>query len=169
VRRATRDEQGAALIFAIGFVVVIGALAATLYTPLNTGFSNRNALDDARNREYGADAGIQYAIATVRQTMPADNGVFSGAGFDPCGPYAYPPGGGSLNGFQFSVKCEPSSSTSIGGFVERDVVFTAYCVSGPNCDSTAPIIRAQVNYEAVGTGDSYQVSHTYIRSWSVNG
>jgi hypothetical protein len=159
-----RDEGGAALILAIALVVVVGAVAATLFTPLNTGLNNRSTLDDARNREYAADGGIQYAIANVRTNMPADNGVFSGAGFDACGPYTY-----SLNGFGISVACAPHSTTSIGGFLQRDVIFTAYCVTGPNCNSSAPIVRAQVNYEAAGSNDSYQVTHTYIRSWSVNG
>ena len=164
MRRAARDERGAALILAIGFVIIVGAVAATLYTPLNSGLRNRVNLDNARNREYAADGGIQYAIAYVRTNMPANSGVFSGAGFDACGPYSY-----SLNGFTMSVACAPKSTTSIGGYLQRDVVFTAYCVSGPNCNSSAPIIRAQVNYESAGSGTSYQVTHTYIRSWSVNG
>jgi hypothetical protein len=165
VKSSTRDERGAALILAIAFMVVVGAIAASLFTPLNSGLSNRNTLDDARNREYAADGAIQMAIADVRTNMPANNGVFSGAGFDTCGPYT----GYSLNGFGIRVDCAPKSTTSISGFLQRDVVFTAYCVSGTNCNSAAPIIRTQVNYESAGAGASYQVTHTYIRSWSVNG
>jgi hypothetical protein len=155
------DERGAALIFAIATVVVIGALSAALFTPLLSGARGRTILDSARDREYAADGAIQFAIANVR-AMPAPT-TFSGAGFDPCGSYSY-----SLNGDSMNVVCEPNATPAVNGFIQRDVVFTAYCVSA-GCNASAPIIRAVVNFEAVGNGASYQVTHTYIRSWSVNG
>jgi hypothetical protein len=161
VRTRATGESGAALVLAIGFVIVIGAVSASLFTTLNSGSNGRVILDRARDRQYAADGGIQYAIAQVR-ALPAPT-TFSGPGFTACGPYSY-----SLNNTSINVVCEPNATSSIGGFLQRDVVFTAYCVSS-GCDSSKPVIRAQVNYEAAGAGTSYQVTHTYIQSWSVNG
>src|SRR5262249_47879413 len=141
-----RDESGAALIFAIATMVVIGAISATLFTPLLTSSNGRTILDGARDREYAADAAIQYGIANVR-AMPAPT-TFSGPGFSPCGPYSY-----NLNNVSINVTCDPKATPSVSGFLERDVIFTAYCTS-PGCNSAAPVIRAQVNYEAAGFGAS---------------
>jgi hypothetical protein len=169
VNRVHRDEQGAALILAIVFLVIVGGIVAAGLSSITSGLNDRNILDAARQREYSADSAIDFAIATVR-TMPAPT-VFSGPGYTPCGPYSYELN--SINGNVYPkmrVDCTPAGTTSLSGFQQRDVVFAACIDVGQACGGpSAPIvIRAQVNYEAAGTDASYQVTHTWIQSWSVN-
>ena len=54
-------DRGAALIIAIGFVVMIGAIAAGLTSMVTSGVGNRIALEDLRDRQYAADGAIEDA------------------------------------------------------------------------------------------------------------
>src|SRR4051812_38087438 len=83
VKTRVTGESGAALVLAIGFVIVIGAVSASLFTTLNTGSNGRVILDRARDRQYAADGAIQSAIAQVRGFNAPT--TFSGPGFDTCG------------------------------------------------------------------------------------
>jgi Tfp pilus assembly protein PilX len=68
-----RGEDGATLIFVIGFMVLVGFVSAGLATQLATSSKTHVALDQARNKQYAADAAITSDIATVRTNMTASN------------------------------------------------------------------------------------------------
>jgi hypothetical protein len=175
------DEAGASLILAIVFLVVVGALATSTLARITSAFNDRTSLDATRNREYAADAAIEYAIAAVRSTA---DGTQAGPGLSSCPPTGQPsphknfsysyqipqPSGAS---FSIRVDCvnDPISSFN-GGFLQRDVLFTACADQGSDCDSAnnnRAIIRAQINYQASGALDAPVVTGTIVQSWSVNG
>lgn len=163
------DQRGASLVLAIAFLVIIGGLVGAALSGITSGLNDRSVLDTARQREYSADSAIEFAIASVR-AMPAPT-VFSGPGYSPCGPYSYQLTNAGGNAYpSMRVDCAPNGTTSLSGYQQRDVVFTACVDSGQACGgaSTPIVIRAQVNFEAAGTDASYQVTHTWIQSWSVN-
>ena len=64
---AARPDQdpGAALIVAIGFVVMIGMIAAGLTAMVTSGVGNRAILESVRNRQYAADGAVEEAIAAL--------------------------------------------------------------------------------------------------------
>jgi hypothetical protein len=160
--RRRRDERGAALILAIAFLVVVGGISAALVSSITSGANERVALDDLRNRQYAADAAIEQAIAQLR---------FAGGpnvGYGNCLPgqdtFA-------LNDVTIQVACANALTFARNGnnyYLQRNVIFTA-CVADPDhpkCAGIRPIIRAQVNFDAVG--DPLVIQRTWVQSWSVN-
>ena len=165
--RSDRGERGAALILAIVFVVVVGAIVAATLAMITSGLNNRTALDGARDREYAADGAIEYSIAQVR-----DIGG-SGPAKAPCGPYLH-----SVNNVTIRVDCFDSPTTTYRLLQQLNVIFTACedptsdLTSAASCGTpTTPVlIRAQVNFQAVSTGGApVVVTRTWIQSWSVDG
>jgi hypothetical protein len=167
--RARRDETGATLLLALGFMVVLGLIAVGMLSNIESGLHSRIAFDSGRNREYLADSAIQNAITQVRMIQSSSD---LGPGLrTSCGPYAYP----SSSNDQIDVYCSNMFQFSRSGFQQRNVVFYA-CLHGADCTSTPAmatrnsIIRAQVNFQVVGTGTGTQlnVTRTWTQSWSVN-
>jgi type II secretory pathway pseudopilin PulG len=152
------SERGAALLLAIVVLIVIGMISATLLASITSAANGRVILDAARNREYAADAGIETAIANVRQiTTPP------GVGLASCGgPYL-----SSLDGVNIRTTCTNTPTPTTATFLERDVIFTACVDTGAACTNATTIIRAQVNF-ATTTANTLTIAHTYIQSWSVN-
>jgi hypothetical protein len=160
--RIKRDQSGAALVLAIAFMVVIGALAVATLSMITSGLNNRRSLDEIRNREYGADGAIQYAIANVR----TQNAIGGGPAVEPCDsglPSSY-----LIDGKNYHVGCEEALSVTFDGFLQRNVIFWA-CEGTIECTSDKEIIRAQVNFQAVGGGEHAgpRVLRTWVQSWSV--
>jgi type II secretory pathway component PulK len=158
-----RGERGAALILAIAFLVVIGVVGGAVLSAVSSGINARSGLDQARNRQYAADAAIDSTIALVRQRMSSGNALA------PCIGNTV-----TLNGVQIAVACNYVPTVTAGyHFLQRNVALTATCASaqGPKCPTTAAvIIRAQVNFAspAIATDPSISVTRTYVQSWSVN-
>ena len=156
-RRNADKDSGAALILAIGFVVMIGAISGGLAALATTSLSSRTTLETVRDREFAADGVIEQAITQVRllNCSSPNSSVL-----------------GTLNQVPIRVEwvnaCDPTSVHSSDGisYAQRNVIFTA-CVDpggGAACLAENVIIRAQVNFEpAAGT-----VTKTYIQSWNVN-
>ncbi|MEZ5249417.1 MAG: hypothetical protein R2713_09470 [Ilumatobacteraceae bacterium] len=68
-RRRPRDpdrDRGASLIMAIGFVVLVGSIAAGLSGLVTSSSTNRIALGQVRDLQYAADGAIEEAITEVR-------------------------------------------------------------------------------------------------------
>lgn len=161
--RAHRDESGAALLLAVGFMVVLGLIGAAMLSSLSTGLHSRVALDQARTREYAADSGIQYAITQVR-ALPAPGAAFTGCATGTH--YSYtsaddPP-------LQIRVNCSNVFQVTRSGFQQRNVVFDACVENGADCNDAHSVIRAQVNFQTVGPGGPDNVTRTWVQSWSVH-
>ncbi len=159
--RSSRDERGATLILAIAFMLVVGGVSVATLSYITSGVNQRQVLEIARNREYAADGAIENAIAQVR-ALPAAAG---GPGVAPCGPYFT-----SLNGFDIRVDCTNAPTLTTGGLLQRNVIFAASCKAPvtPPCTDTGTVVRAQVNFQAVGPGPAFTVTRTWVQSWSVN-
>ena len=70
------------------------------------------------------------------------------------------------------VDCVNVPTLTFSGFLQRNVIFTACEDKGTDCDfasNNKTLIRAQVNYQALGPQSSPVVTGTLVQSWSVNG
>jgi hypothetical protein len=165
-RRVRRDEQGAALILAIAFMLVAGLLSAAILPHLRSSALDRSVLDQVRNRQYDADYAIERSIARVRAVTPNP-----GTNPNEC------PASGDIwtgpNGNQIRVNCANSPSVSPSGdgtpASQANVTFVACVNAGTVCNAvrTSPtynvIVSAQVNFQTVGG-----VVQTFVQAWSVN-
>jgi hypothetical protein len=163
--RVERDERGAALLLAIAFLIVVGLIGGGVISLISSASVDRAALDNARNREYSADAAIETAIGQVRTNMTTNNKALT-----PCDGL---PVSVALNGVTVSVTCTYAPTITTTRFYLRNVIFTAQCASPytARCPNGSEIIRAQVNYASSSllTDPSIVVNRTYVQSWSVNG
>ncbi len=167
--RVARDDRGAALVFAIVFMVVIGALVGASLSMIASGLNNRTTLDAVRDRQYAADAGVEAAIADARPHVTTwANASYDAPPLDAiqtfltsaqCGTFPARP---RLNNVDIQVTCSPAPALHTGYF-EFNVIFSAVCT---NCPSTPLIVRAQVNFDF--DVPSRTVKSTYVQSWSVN-
>ena len=158
--RREHEDRGAALLLAVGFVVVIGAIAGGLAGLATSGVNNRVTLEQVRNREYAADGAIENAISQVRLlTCASASGFITDA---------------SMNSISIRVDwvnaCGVVQSSDGSVVSQRNVIFSACLNTGSPCSDTAVppvpvIIRAQVNFQQALAGG---VTNTYVQSWSVN-
>jgi type II secretory pathway pseudopilin PulG len=160
----TRGEDGATLIFVIGFMVLVGLVAAGLATQLASSSKTRVALDNARNRQYAADAAITSDMAQVRTNMGNGNALA------PCPSSKLTQ---TLNGVTVQVDCS-FSLLSFSGDMLRNATFTACQQQSPAgpCPPSAVIIKAQVHYSAPDpqppvNSTTISVDKTYVLTWSV--
>lgn len=158
--RKTGGDSGAALILAVGFVLMVGTVSGGLASLATSSLNNRNTLETLRNREYAADGAIESAISQVRVlTCTSAAGSIVDA---------------SMNAISIRVDylnaCGVVQGTDGSVVAQRNVIFFACLNTGSPCsDSAVPpapvIIRAQVNFQQALTG---AVTKTYVQSWSVN-
>jgi len=153
--RSHGDDHGAVLLLAIGFVLLVSAIAAALAALIVSIGATGNSLQQTRNRQYAADAAIQQAITKVRSQNRATDPI--------CGDVS------TLNGTTVRVDCA-YAVTVVGNvdnqvLAQRNVIFLACTNTGTACAQDATIIRAQVNFEQKYSGE---VTKTFIQSWSVN-
>jgi type II secretory pathway component PulK len=158
--RREHEDRGAALLLAVGFVVMIGTIAGGLAGLATSGVNNRATLEQVRNREYAADGAIENAVSQVRLlTCASASGFITDA---------------SMNSISIRVQwvnaCGAVQSTDGSVVSQRNVMFTACLNTGSPCSDTAVppvpvIIRAQVNFQQALAG---AVTKTYVQSWNVN-
>jgi hypothetical protein len=163
-----RDERGAALILAIAFMVVIGAVSGAVLSMLTSGLSSRVALDGARDREYAADAAIQTAISQVYLAANTSHQVPG----QPCPVIANHALTNDGHTVTIHTDCVGAPALTRELYRQLNVIFTT-CeqgkVSGGACPPSSVIIRAQVNFQATGAGADLHVQRTWVQAWSVNG
>ena len=153
--RPRHNDSGAALLLAIGFVLMISAISAGLAAAATSSLNNRTTLGLVRNREWAADGAIQRSIAQVR---PLDCATLTGLTQD------------TTNGVAIRVDwttdCSQGVLSSDGAttYFQRNVVFSACPDKGSSCLNADVIIRAQINF---GLKDQ-PVTRTFVQSWSVN-
>ena len=159
-RDAPDRDAGAALILAIGFVLMVGSIGAGMAALVTSSLNNRVTLEQARNRQYSADGAIAEAISTVRAGV--------GGPLDSC-----TSAGGSIvdtmNEVAIRVEwanaCRTIMDATGAVVAQRNVIFSACEDTGSPCPSAKVIIRAQVNFQQGETGT---VTRTFIQSWSVD-
>lgn len=159
-RRRPHEDRGAALLIAIGFVVMIGAITAGLASLVTSSLNNRISLQQIRDRQYAADGAIEDAIAFVRGRIDAGTAPCSSAGGSTSS---------TLNGNVVRVEWQPACTTLLGVegvvVVQHDVVFAACVPTGSSCTDSPTIIRAEVNFQRTANG---VVTQTFVQSWSVD-
>jgi Tfp pilus assembly protein PilX len=153
--RLRRDERGATLIFAIGFLVVIGAITAAALGFVTSGITQRGILDTVRNRQYAADAAVENVIAQVRNDPNAGTDV--AANVCPSTP--------TYDNVKIRVTCTSAPQLTVGLLLLRNVVFSACVDDGSACTNSNTILRAEVNFAGASDGP---VTGVTIQSWSVN-
>jgi type II secretory pathway pseudopilin PulG len=152
-RRRRGNDSGAALLLAVGAVLMVSAIIAGLTAAAASSLQNRNSLETLRNREWAADSAIELAITQVR---PLDCSAASGSTPD------------ATNGVAIRVDWATDCSTGVptsdgSNYLQRNVVFSACLNQSAQCQEVDVIIRAQVNFEPqTGT-----VIKTSVQSWSV--
>ena len=169
-----RDERGASLVLAIAFLVVAGAIGASLTASVTSGINDATVLALARNRDYAAEGAINYAIVDVRATNPA-----SSIGLEACGPFFKNlPLRGSQT-IDIRVDCYPAPELTADLAARNNVIFVACDAASSNgqpCDTSsgsppkvlAPaIIRAEINFQVSGTTST--VTRTHVQTWSLKG
>jgi hypothetical protein len=72
-----------------------------------------------------------------------------------------------VNGFAIHVECVNAPALAPGGFVQRNVIFTA-CEGTAPCQPANAIVRAQVNFQAKALAGTISITRTWVQSWSVN-
>jgi len=160
IDRGDQDrDRGASLIMAIGFMVLIGAIAAGLSSLVTSSNYNRLSLDIVRDRQYAADGAIEEAVTRVRfLDRSSDGSCEASAGSSTS----------VLN--QLTIRVDWANACGVvrtvaGELVaQRNVVFSACVDTGAACPENDVIVRAQVNFEQADTG---RVSRTWVQSWSV--
>ena len=164
--RPIREERGAALILAVAFMVVVGAIGAAVLSTVNSGLSNRRSLDHSRDREYAADGAIQTAIAQVR-AIPGSGAYEGPVALNPCGPYIH-----TLNSVKIQVDCVGAPAVTQSLYKQQNVIFSACefskVVAGA-CPASSVLIRAQINFQTPGEFANLQIQRTWVQAWSVNG
>ena len=157
--RADRD-RGAALLMAIVFVVMVGAISGGLAAMVTSGLNNRGTLELVRNRQYAADAAVEQAVTLVRSQVGTPLALCATAPLFTLQ---------TLNNTEIRVDWRNACGVvqaSDGTLVaQRNVIFSACVNTGSACAEAAIIVRAQVNFEQL----SGTVTKTYIQSWSVRG
>jgi hypothetical protein len=156
--RAERD-RGASLVMAVGFVVLIGSIAAGLSSLIASSTNNRVTLASVRDRQYAADGAIEEAITSVRfLDRDAEGSCGASAGAHTT----------TINDLDVRVDWQNVCGvvrTSTGELVaQRNVVFSACVDRGDTCREDDVVVRAQVNFEQAATGE---VTRTWVQSWSV--
>jgi len=155
--RAARDD-GAALLLAIGFVVMIGSIGAGLASLVTSGVNNRITLEQVRDRQYAAEGAIELSI----------NDTLSDITGQPCAAALSASKPVTLNSFDIHVDRNNACSVVRGGdavvVVQRNVIFTACLETGSPCTPEDVIVRAQINFAQVGTNP---VTKTSVQSWNV--
>ncbi len=155
-RRPARphEDSGAALLLAIGFVVMIGMISAGLAALATSSLENRDTLEMVRNRQYAADGAIEQAIVQASSFT--------------CDTVPNTPIVNTLNGVSIRVDwlnaCRSVTTSDDSPYLQRNVIFSACVNTGSPCNDVDVIIRAQVNFEPA----SGPVTRTNVQSWSVN-
>jgi hypothetical protein len=165
-RRPLHQDSGAALILAMAFVVLIGAISAGLASLATSSVNNRGTLELVRDQKYAADGKIEEAISWVR----LHDGLTCGTGV------------GSIvdddnnkdnwmNGVAIRVDwrnaCGVVPHLDTETYVlQRNVIFSACkkpSTVDAKCQEADVIVRARVNFQ----GSSGLVTNAYVQSWTV--
>ena len=152
-------DRGAALIIAIGFMVLVGFIVGGLASLITSGVGDTVALKNARNRQYAADAAVQQDIVQLRTAL------VSNANPSWCtSAHTYSDTGAP----SIKVACtSPTFGLTFANgviYAKRNVTFLACTDTVATCADGSPTLtlRAEVDFSKVGSAIT-----TYVQSWSV--
>lgn len=151
-------DPGAALIVAIGFVVMISMIAAGLTAMVTSGIGNRAILESVRNRQYAADGAVEEAIAALVDDLAT--------GSVACGlERAQRTNANSIDiRVETLITCGAMSGSDGLPEVQMSGVFSACPETGRPCAPDDVIVRAFVGFEQDVDGSSLSTS---VHAWSV--
>ena len=78
VSKPRRDEDGASLIIALVFVLLISLILLAIVTLSGTNIVNTTNLQNERTLEYSAEGGVQAALQAIRYATPGQTSTFCG-------------------------------------------------------------------------------------------
>ena len=87
--RRRRGEEGASLLIALAFMLVFALLVTALLQFSVTSFKASNTIVDRARASYSADAGVDTAIAQIRQDTTMQRGRDTALGGSACGPVSF--------------------------------------------------------------------------------
>jgi Tfp pilus assembly protein PilX len=152
-------DRGAALLIAIGFMVLVGFVVGGLAALITSGVGDTITLKNARNRQYAADAAVQQDIVQFRTALVASaNPTWCSA------PHTYTDSGTP----SIKVACtSPTISVTFSNgviYAKRNVTFLACTDTSAACTDSSPTLslRAEVDFSKIGG-----IVTTYVQSWSV--
>ncbi len=144
--RSTRGEEGATLILALVFVLLMSGIMLAILTLSGTNILDSTTLQNERTLEYSAEGGAQIALQAVRYLTPSQTTAYCPNGR----PASSPPA--PINGT--SVYCQ------VGTLLYSRVVTFEVCPStatASNCSGNVgdvDVIRASVQFSDVAAGCS---------------
>jgi hypothetical protein len=151
-------DRGAALIVAIGFVVMISMIGAGLTAMVTSGVGNRAVLESIRNRQYAADGAVEEAIASLADDL-ASGGLACGLERTH---------NTTANAIDIRVETLVTCGAMTGSDglpeVQLSGVLSACAETGRACRADDVIVRALVGFEQGADGT---VLSTSVHSWSV--
>lgn len=154
----TGHDRGAALIVAIAFMVMIGAVAAGLSSMVTSGVANRIALDELRDRQYAADGAVETAVVAMRSAIDAAAVGCGSARTDRS----------ELDGIRVRVDSQATCVAVVAadGLPVRRIVgdFHACVDDAAICTPERSIVSARLTFELDARGI---VVSTSVTSWSV--
>ncbi len=171
--RRFRGEDGATLLFVIGFMVLTGLVVAGMVSRITSTTLDRSAFDTARNREYAADGAVETAIAQTRSQMQSAPAAACTVATGTTATIVTQTSAQALNKVAVQVDCTQAvPAFTLSGSIQRVVSFTACPLqaAGHQCPAGSSIIDTQVNFASTNSlaATSITVSSTVILSWSVN-
>jgi hypothetical protein len=141
-----RDDDGQALVLALGFLVFFGLVIGALMSFVGTSVLSTQRLREQRATAYAADGAVDAAIQAGRS-----DGSVGAFGATPCMHSA--PFTNTASPATTGDPKEPTVVVTVtcvanqGAFTDRDVTFTA-CVSvnGTDCSNATKLVVAEVHY-----------------------
>jgi Tfp pilus assembly protein PilX len=156
----SHDDRGAALIIAIGFMVLVGFIVGGLAALISSGVGDSVILTNIRDRQYAADAAVQQGIVQVRAALAANTNANWCT--DPAA-HTY----NDVNGTNIRLGCTQTVKLTFSNgtlYTQRNVIFEACTDTATVCNDASKtlVLRAEVNFSTVSGATS-----TFIQSWSV--
>jgi hypothetical protein len=152
-------DRGAALLLAIGFMVLVGFIVGGLSALISSGVGDTVTLKNARNRQYAADAAVQQDMVQLRIALVSNaNPTWCNSA------HTYSDAGTP----SIKVACtSPTFGLTFSNgviYAKRNVTFLACTDTVAACtDSSATLaLRAEVDFSKAGSSVT-----TYVQSWSV--
>jgi len=137
--RIVRDEEGATLVLALVFIIIIALVLVPLVTLSGNGLQNTSNLLQEQSLEYRSSGAVEVAIQTVRYTDAAYKGGSCFAGGSP----TVQIGQAGPNNPPVYVNCSSQPPSDTG--VTREI--NVYACGSTNCSASNYTVWATVDFQ----------------------